>query len=167
MQIPFVSRRGIVEASTLHFRVWPNDCDLNIHMNNGRYLTFMDLGRLHLLAQCGLLRHVLVGRWAPILAAADINFVKPLPPFVRFTLITRLLAWDEKYFYIEQRFERRGETVAMAFVKGLFLARGRRLASAEVVEATGASAVSPPMPEALQHWLKMTDLKKKHADAYR
>src|SRR6185503_3961101 len=34
--------------SNLSLRVWPNDLDLNIHVNNGRYLTLMDLGRMDL-----------------------------------------------------------------------------------------------------------------------
>ena len=31
--------------SIVSFRVWPNDLDINIHMNNGRYLTIMDIVR--------------------------------------------------------------------------------------------------------------------------
>ena len=42
------------EDSVLTFRVWPGDLDLNVHMNNGRYLTVMDLGRLDLMARTGL-----------------------------------------------------------------------------------------------------------------
>jgi hypothetical protein len=32
------------DVSRLTFRVLPTDLDLNGHMNNGRYLTIMDLG---------------------------------------------------------------------------------------------------------------------------
>ena len=58
------------DESRLTFRVLPNDLDLNLHMNNGRYLTFMDLGRVHLLAQNGLLAHIRRACWMPVLAAA-------------------------------------------------------------------------------------------------
>ena len=47
-------------------RVWPNDLDTNAHMNNGRYLTLMDLGRFDLMTQCGLVGVVLRQRWFPI-----------------------------------------------------------------------------------------------------
>ena len=51
-------RKGLLEESRVAFRVLPNDCDVNLHMNNGRYLSFMDLGRVHLVAQVGLMpRH--------------------------------------------------------------------------------------------------------------
>jgi len=53
-------RRGSVEqqlnSSRLPLRVWPNDLDLFGHMNNGRYLTLMDLGRLQIVMKSGLLR---------------------------------------------------------------------------------------------------------------
>ncbi len=34
------------EISVLRFRAWLWDLDLSLHMNNGRYLSLMDLGRL-------------------------------------------------------------------------------------------------------------------------
>ena len=35
-------------------RVWPTDLDVSLHMNNGRYLTLMDLGRLDLMLRTGV-----------------------------------------------------------------------------------------------------------------
>ena len=35
-------------TSVLGFLVWPNDLDVNVHMNNGRFLSIMDLGRFDL-----------------------------------------------------------------------------------------------------------------------
>ena len=46
-------RKGPLEESRVAFRVLPTDCDINLHMNNGRYLSFMNLGRLHLVAHLG------------------------------------------------------------------------------------------------------------------
>ena len=44
------------EASRLTFRVWFHDLDPFRHMNNGRYLTLMDLGRTDLMVRSGLAR---------------------------------------------------------------------------------------------------------------
>ncbi len=162
LKLPFVRHRGVFEPSRIHFRVLPNDCDINLHMNNGRYLTFLDLGRTHLTAQTGLLSVVLKRRWQPVLAAAEINFIRALPPFARFTIVSRLMTWDEKYFYIEQRFERGGDLCAMTFVKAVFLANGKRLASAEVLKALGVKDSAPTVPPALRHWIEMSELKKQH-----
>ncbi|HEX8430337.1 MAG TPA: thioesterase family protein, partial [Longimicrobium sp.] len=47
-----------LDLSVVTFRVFPNDLDVNFHMNNGRYLTLMDLGRLDLLLRLGILREL-------------------------------------------------------------------------------------------------------------
>ncbi|MDB5490660.1 MAG: Mesenchymal stem cell protein, partial [Micavibrio sp.] len=38
----------VTTPQRIRLRVYPNDLDSNLHMNNGRYLTVMDLGRLNL-----------------------------------------------------------------------------------------------------------------------
>ncbi len=162
LSLAFVRRRGLFETSRFAFRVWPNDCDLNLHMNNGRYLTFMDLGRTHLMAQLGLLRVIVRKRWQPVLAAAEISFLRGLAPFENFTLATRLLTWDEKYIYIEHRFERGQVLCAVALVKAVFLERQRRLAPAEIVAALGIDTPAPPVPAVIVRWNELTALKKEH-----
>ena len=156
-------RQALFGESRVGFRVLPNDCDVNFHMNNGRYLSFMDLGRLHLVAQIGLLGIILRRRWGAALGAAEINFIRPLAPFRKFELVTRLVTWDEKYAYMEQRFESRGVLCAHAFVKGLFLERNRPVAPSEVAARLGATNVPPPMPEELQIWAELGNVKKQNA----
>ncbi len=153
-------RRGLFDDSRLAFRVLPNDCDINLHMNNGRYLSFMDLGRVHLTAQAGLMTQVRRKRWMPVLAAAEITFVRSLNPFERFELVTRVMTWDEKYVYLEQIFERDGELCAHAYVKGLFLSREGRVPNAEVVRSIGYSGDAPPMAESLERWAALTAIKR-------
>jgi len=160
MRLRGLQRRGLFEESRVTFCVWPNDCDLNLHMNNGRYLTFMDLGRVHLTAQSGLLGEVWRRRWMPVLAAAEITYLRSLKPFSRFDLVTRLLTWDDKYVYLEQLFECDGELCAHAYVKGVFLARGVSVPNAELLQAIGYADAPPPMTGALQHWAALADSKR-------
>lgn len=158
--LPFVRNRGLLEPGRVRFRVWPNDCDLNLHMNNGRYLTFMDLGRFHLIAQIGLGRKLLRHRWAPVLSAAEMNFIRPLRPLQKFDLITRLLTWDEKYFYIEQRFMSEGRLLAVGMVKGLFLHGRERVESRAILAALGLPDKPPALPDVVRHWNDLAALKK-------
>ena len=88
----------------LALRVWPNDIDFNFHMNNARYLSAMDYGRMHLLARAGLLEPILRSRWQPLVGAVWVTYRRSLPAFARFTLTSRLVCWDERWFYIEQIF---------------------------------------------------------------
>ena len=156
-------RKGLLEESRVAFRVLPNDCDINFHMNNGRYLTFMDLGRVHLMAQLRLLGVIFRNKWKPVLAAAEINFIRQLAPFQKFDLVTRLVTWDDKYAYMEQRFESGGVLCAHAYVKGLFLNARGRVASSTVVAAVGFVGAPPPMPEELRIWAELGTVKKQKA----
>ena len=159
-----VARRGVLDDSRVCFRVLPNDCDINLHMNNGRYLSFMDLGRVHLIVQMGLTRTIFRNRWRPVLAAAEINFIRQMTPFRKFELVTRVVTWDEKYVYMEQLFECRGEICAHAFVKGLFLGPEGRVSNAAVLALLGHDAPPPTMPPELRIWAELGSAKKQRAD---
>lgn len=163
--LPFVRRKGVLDPGRLAFRVWPNDCDLNLHLNNGRYLTFMDLGRLHLIAQIGFLGILFRRRWAPVLSAAEINFIRPLGPLRKFDLVTRLLTWDEKHFYIEQRFEVGGRLHAIGMVRGLFLYGRERVESRALLAMLGLDTAPPDMPDVLRRWIALSELKKQQPGA--
>lgn len=156
-------RKDVLEESRIAFRVLPTDCDINFHMNNGRYLSFMDLGRLHLTAQIGLLPIVVRKRWMPVLAAAEITFIRQLAPFQQFDLVTRVVTWDEKYAYMEQRFESTGTLCAHAFVKGLFLDKRTRMATSALVAELGHRGAPPAMPEELRIWADLGNAKKQNA----
>ena len=60
----FRRRLGILDDCVIAMRVWPNDLDLNMHMNSGRYLSMMDIGRVEILARTRMLRPVLEARMA-------------------------------------------------------------------------------------------------------
>ena len=141
-----------LEESVITFRVWPNDLDVNLHMNNGRYLTLMDLGRLDLIVRIGVLGTLRRKRWNPVIGSLKIRYRRSLLPFQRYDIRTRLLCWDDRWFYLDQRFERRGELVAVALVKGLFLGPEGRVPTQGVVDASAHRIQSPPPPEAVIAW---------------
>ena len=62
-------------------RVWPNDIDFNLHLNNARYLSIMDFGRMHLLARTRVLEHVIRSRWTPLVGAVWMTYRRSLPLF--------------------------------------------------------------------------------------
>lgn len=146
----FQPRSAFRDEVHLSYRVWPHDLDLNMHMNNGRYLTLMDLGRLQLMMRTGLAKHILKNRWMPVLGAASIRYRRPLAPFRRFTLTTRLLSWDEKWFYIEHRFLVKEEVMAVAIVRATILGKGKSLPTSVFTNLLGIQGGPPePPPSAL------------------
>lgn len=59
----FRDRLSLLDESVLEFRVLPTDLDVNLHMNNARYLSVMDLGRLDLLVRAGLFATLVWRHW--------------------------------------------------------------------------------------------------------
>src|SRR5260221_7464757 len=147
----FSRRRAPFEESRLRLRVWPNDCDLNFHLNDGRYVSLAGLGRIDLLARSGLLRIARKRGWFPVVGSATIRYRKSLLPFERFILRSRLAAWDEKWFYIEHLFERGdGSIGARLIVRSVLRTKSGPVPTADALAAAGRpNAVSPPMPDAI------------------
>lgn len=143
---------GPLDESVHSFRVWPNDLDVNFHMNNGRYLTIMDLGRVDLMIRTGLGWMALRRGWSPLVGSATIRFRRSLDPFQTYQLKSRVLCWDEKWFFIEQRFERRGELIAAGLVKGLLRGREGNIPTADVLRSLNLNVPSPEIPEYIRLW---------------
>jgi acyl-CoA thioesterase FadM len=149
----FGRRLDPLGRSIVAFRVWPNDLDINIHMNNGRYLSIMDLGRLDLMLRSGFLRTMLKRRWGAVLGSVTIRYRRPLLPFQRYDLVTRILGWDEKWVFIEQQFVRDGQVCAVGYSKAILMAAGKPLPMAGVLAALGYTYPSPRLPDGIHSWL--------------
>lgn len=121
------------------FRVNPFDLDINLHMNNGRYLTIMDLGRMDLLMKAGLFWRLIFQGYYPVVVSESIRFKKSLEPFHAFELITLIESWDEKDFFIIQKFLHGKSVVAEGYIKGRFKQRGRKgsVPTAEIFDLLG------------------------------
>ena len=141
-----------LDESVLTFRVMPADLDINLHMNNGRYLQVMDLGRFDHLIRMGLLGQVRRRRWMPLVGSETIRFRRSLAPFRKYRLHTRLVHWDDKWFYFEQRFTARGELIAAGMVKGLLRGPAGNVPPAEVLAAAGHALPAPPSPPGIEAW---------------
>jgi acyl-CoA thioesterase FadM len=141
---------GTLETDVLHLRVWPNDVDFNFHLNNARYLSVMDYGRIHLLARGGVLKHALKARWAPVVGAVWITYRRSLPLWARYQLATRLVCWDERWFYMQQTFTRAEGLVAVGWVKGALLDKAGTVPPQQIMDLVQSGIVSPPLPESIQ-----------------
>jgi len=147
---------GSLDEERLRMHVWPNDIDFNLHLNNARYLSIMDYGRVHLLARTGLLRHIVRSRWKPLVGAVWITYRRSLPVFSAFTLTSRLVCWDERWFYLEQTFTGREGLAAVGWVKAVLRDAQGNVEPQRALERLTPGIVSPPMPEAIATWNELT-----------
>ncbi len=142
-------RIGVFDTDTLPMRVWPNDVDFNMHLNNARYLSVMDYARVHLLARGGVLEPIRKARWKPLVGAVWITYRRSLPLFARFDLATRLVCWDRRWFYMEQTFTGRDGLAAVGLVKSALHEPSGVVLPQRVMELVHPGVVSPPVPEAI------------------
>lgn len=148
------------DVSTLEFRVLLHDLDLSMHMNNGRYLQIMDLGRLDLLMRSGLGGAVWRNGWTPVANAAVVRFRRELRLFDPYRLETRVVGWLGQAVLIEQTFifasgEREGQVSARALFKGALYDRQARsyIPVAQMMEMIGVTVASPPPTAEIEAFL--------------
>ena len=129
--------RLAVENSQSHLpmMVLPNDLDINLHMNNGRYLTLCDLNRVDLFIRTGLLRTMRKRKWFPVIAEHTMSYKKSLHPFERYTAELEVTHWDDKYFYMTHTFSTAERVVATGTSKGAIRSRSEVIKPAEVIIA--------------------------------
>jgi acyl-CoA thioesterase FadM len=142
------------DTSRISLRVWPGDLDLYLHMNNGRYLSLMDLGRLDFIIRVGLLPFMRRQGWRPLLAAATTRFWRSLKPFQRFEMETKVVWWDEKWIYLEQEMLHEGHLAAQGMMKMVIKSPQGTVAPPQAARALGAHPVpAPAPPPGLADWI--------------
>ena len=123
-------------ANEVTTRIYPNDLDINLHVNNGRYLTLCDLARADLFIRSGLVRVMMRNKWFPVVGSVTMKFIKPLHVFDRVTIKSEVTHWDEKYFYSTHRFFRNEVLVSEGTSRSLVVSRvSGKVAPEDVVAA--------------------------------
>ncbi len=135
------------------FIVWPPDLDVLWHVNNGVYLSMLDVARVDLLLRSGYARILRRHGIYPVVAAETIRFRRSLTLFQVFEVETSILGWDDKGFLIGHRFLRGNELVADAVIRARFLRRkGGTVSTQELLDLLGASGPSPTLPPWIDAW---------------
>ncbi len=147
------TRLAPTDISLIEMRVLPNDLDLNWHVNNGRYGTFMDLGRMDLIVRTGLLKLMRKRNWFPVVADMHLRFLRPLKLWQRFQLETRLLGWDDRWFYFQQRFISHGKICTVGLIKVQIRHGRKRVTNEKVLEQINYPVNSPEIPASIQQWM--------------
>jgi acyl-CoA thioesterase FadM len=157
--------KGALEETSLEFCVLPNDLDLNGHMNNGRYLTIMDIGRMDFVLRFGMAGYVIKNGYIPVLSSASMRYRLPLLPFQKYSLTTRIVCWDDKWAFMEHRFiirggRKHGAVAAIGLVKGGFYNKKTRstISTNDVMAALGINEQSPPLPDYMARWQESEDV---------
>lgn len=122
-------------SNELNLIVLPNDLDLGMHVNNGRYLTLCDLSRFDLFVRSGLLAVMKQRKWIPLVAYHDMNYKSSLKVFQKFSLEMNISDFDSKYFYSEHKFMRGSKLIAQGVSHSVIRGREGVIPPQDVVDA--------------------------------
>lgn len=156
---------GVHDVGTVRFRVLPTDLDVLGHMNNGVYLSIMDLGRMDVMIRSGAWARLRAHGFYPVMASATISYRKSLQPWQLFDVETRIIGYDDKNTFIEQRFVVDGEVYARAIGKARFLKKGGPVTLAELSEVVGVDVTSLTPPDWVLRWAADVSLPSTRAEA--
>ncbi len=136
------------------FRVLPNDLDVNGHMNNGRYLTIVDLMLVEYFVRTGFAQAMLGAGWRPMSGGAFITYRKGLQPWQRYRLRFTLAGADESWNYMRFEFLREDGTLCAAgYMKGAAVARRGLVRNVDSYGRMGLAFTPAELPAAVVHWL--------------
>lgn len=140
-------------VSRVRLTTLPTDLDILGHMNNGRYLSLMDLGRWDLLVRTGLWDALHDHGWYAVVSSETITFRKSLRAWQRFDVESRFTGHDDRAIFLEHRCVVRGEVYARAIVRARMLKRsGGTLTHDELFAAVGRPDWEPGVEPWVSAW---------------
>lgn len=145
------------------FRVGIFDIDFNLHINNARYMVFMERARWDHPVQTATWDVMFKNKLNPIIAGIEMGYIREIRFGVKFDVETRYLGWDEKYVYIEQRFVVGSNVHAYGLVKAVFFQNGKLKKPADVAHYLGVEKHCEPLPEHMELWKSLSQSKRKYS----
>jgi acyl-CoA thioesterase FadM len=135
------------------FRVLPNDIDINGHMNNGRYMTMVDLMLMEYFVRIGFAGVLIQQGWRPMSGGSFISYRRGLKPFQKYRLRYKIEASDEYWNFMRFEFLDGDKLCASGYMKGAAVGRQGLVRNAESYAKLGMTVQANAIPESVQHWL--------------
>jgi acyl-CoA thioesterase FadM len=144
----FRSRIPANGKSVISLIVFPNDVDV-IRVSNGRYPSYMDLGRIDLLIRQGYFFKAIKKGYYPVVAGQVLRYKRSLRLFQRFEVHSRFLHCGEKWSYLEHKIFHSEKLIAIGIVKGLFSGPAGKLSPQQMFELGNTELDALPNAETL------------------
>ncbi|MEI4473137.1 acyl-CoA thioesterase [Frigidibacter sp. MR17.24] len=133
--------------------VLPWDLDIWCELNNGRTLTLFDLGRLPLLIRTGVVATAKAQGWGLTVAGSSVRYRRRVVMFDRLEMRSRILGWDQRFFYVDQSLWRKGEATSHVLIRAAVSSPQGIVPPADMLTAMGRPYTSPPLPGWVAGWI--------------
>ncbi|SEN29807.1 acyl-CoA thioesterase [Palleronia pelagia] len=146
-------RLGLFDTHESRHVCWPHDIDLWMELNNGRTLTLYDLGRMILFMRTGVVDVMKREKWAGTIAGASVRYRARVRMFDRIDMRTRVVGWDDRFFYIEQGMWRGETCTSHALLRTAVTSKAGLVPMADVAKVMDGMQ-SPPLPDWIAEWAR-------------
>ena len=142
-----------LDAFSLPLCVMPWDCDMNFHINNGRYLSIMDVARMQLYLGAGIVGAMRKNRWIPVVTSSHLLYRRSINIFVKYDLSSQFVGRTDKFLIVEHRFKVKGKTAVLAYVALAFRDDKGVVSSDRLIEGFGLDLSLNDRPDIINAYL--------------
>ncbi len=149
----------IGDESVLKMRVHLGDIDPFMELNNGRHLTMMDFGRFDFAMRSGLISVVKKQGWGFAVAGSSVRYRHRLRLFQKYTLHSKVVGWDERWFYFHQKIISKGKIHSSALVRTAVTSKNGIVNTNRVFDAMGYNSTGNNVPNWVRAWAEADKLR--------
>ena len=135
----------------------PWDIDMFGEMNNGRVLTFTDLGRFPLALRGGLIAVILKNKWQLSMAGATVRWQRRILPFRRYKMKSSAIGCDDRFVYLHHTIWRDDVCHASVLYRACARKGSKRISIEEFLTELGTPDDVPSLPDWADNWRKVED----------
>ena len=148
------------ESDTISLMVLPQDIDPFMELNNGRYVTLLDLGRFGYGSKINMGKFLKTNKWSLTIVGTYNEYRHRLRLFQKFKLKTKIIGYDKNWFYFFQKIERNNKTHMASVVKFAFTSKNGIVKPSDVVPKMGGEYDPDLLPEWIEEISKHQLFKK-------
>lgn len=147
------------DTSILKLRAGFTDIDIFMELNNARYFTYMELGRWDFSYRIGLTSLLKKNKWGIAVGGASVRYRRRIPFLSKFTLTTKLICHDGRWFYFLQEIHRKNIISFSALLKAGITSKNGLIPATKVIKHLGREDWNPDTPEWVSAWIDAEGLR--------
>ncbi|CAB3243455.1 unnamed protein product [Arctia plantaginis] len=152
-----INAARVNDTTTIYGFCTTQDVDIFLrHMNNARYVRELDFARFHFYDRTGIYANIKTVDGHALQGASSIRYRRTIPIFSAYKVETKLVYWEDKTLFIEQKFI----TLSDGFVRAIVLSRQNLInvdAQTLFIGIPGNDK-KPECPEEIKHWLQAIEV---------
>jgi len=142
------------DISTLNSRAGLTDIDIFIELNNARYLNYLEMGRWDYSYRIGLLSLMRKNNWGVAIGGVSARYRRRIPLFRKFTLSTKMVCHDGRWFYFLQEIHSKNKICFSALMKACITSKSGLVPAPDVVKQLGQENWNPDVPKWISAWIE-------------